>query len=137
MELGEPDASGRRRPEPISGSEHVIPCEVIISAIGIRADAAAFAESAAARPNGTLEADAATCQTQTPWLFAAGDVVNGATDITRAVGEGRRAAHMIDRWLNGRADGRLRPAPAGDRQGAGARSAEGVHLRPAAAEATA
>ena len=100
MKLGDPDASGRRRPEPIPGSEHVIPCEVVIGAIGLRADAAAFADAASAKADGTLQADPETCQTQTPYLFAAGDVVNGATDITRAVGEGRRAAHMIDRWLN-------------------------------------
>jgi NADPH-dependent glutamate synthase beta subunit-like oxidoreductase len=131
MRLGEPDASGRRRPEPISGSEHVIGCEVIISAIGMRADVAAFAETASARPNGTLEADPATCQTRTEWLFAAGDMVNGATDITRAVGEGRRAAHMIDRWLNGQPlDGFDLRLPAIDKEKVLARQKE-YTLRPA------
>jgi heterodisulfide reductase subunit A-like polyferredoxin len=134
MRLGEPDASGRRRPEPIPGSEFVMPCEVIISAIGMRADVGAFAESASAKPDGTLQADADTCQTTTEWLFAAGDVVNGATDITRAVGEGRRAAHMIDRWLNHEPlDGFDLRLPAIDKELVLARQKE-YTLRPAAAD---
>jgi heterodisulfide reductase subunit A-like polyferredoxin len=135
MQLGEPDASGRRRPEPIPGSEFVMPCEVIIAAIGMRADVAAFAATAPARSNGTLEADAETCQTQASWLFAAGDVVNGATDITRAVGEGRRAAHMIDRFLNKEPmDGFDLRLPPIDRQQVLARQKEYM-LRPGAADA--
>jgi heterodisulfide reductase subunit A2 len=101
MTLGEPDASGRRRPEPIPGSETVLPCEIVIGAIGMSADTGAFTGHVAANANGTLQADPVSRQTALPYVFAAGDVVNGATDITRAVGEGRRAAHMIDRWLTG------------------------------------
>jgi heterodisulfide reductase subunit A-like polyferredoxin len=101
MALGEPDSSGRRRPEPIKGSEFVIPCQVVIGAIGMTADTAAFASLVGVERNGALQADPKTLQTNVPYVFAAGDVVNGATDITRAVGEGRRAAHMIDRWLTG------------------------------------
>ncbi len=101
MALGEPDDSGRRRPEPIPGSEIVLPCEVVIGAIGMSPDTGAFASHVAANPNGTLKADPVSRQTEVPYIFAAGDVVHGATDITRAVGEGRRAAHMIDRWLTG------------------------------------
>ncbi len=101
MALGEPDASGRRSPTPISGSEHVIGCDVIIAAIGMTPDTAAFASQIGVERRGTLRADPKTLQTDVPYIFAAGDVVNGATDITRAVGEGRRAAHMIDRWLTG------------------------------------
>jgi heterodisulfide reductase subunit A len=101
MRLGEPDASGRRRPEPIPGSEYVIATDIIISAIGLSADAGAFAGTLESNRNGTLTAREGTLETQVPGIFAAGDVVNGATDITRAVGEGRRSAHMIDRWLNG------------------------------------
>ncbi len=67
----------------------------------MKADTSAFAGGLATSPRGTLVADPATCQTATPFIFAAGDVVHGPTDITRAVGEGRRAAHMIDRWLTG------------------------------------
>jgi heterodisulfide reductase subunit A-like polyferredoxin len=101
MALGTPDASGRRRPEPIPGSEFVLPCEIVIGAIGMRPDTGAFAERIGTKANGALVADPTSRQTDLPYVFAAGDVVNGATDITRAVGEGRRAAHMIDRWLTG------------------------------------
>jgi heterodisulfide reductase subunit A-like polyferredoxin len=102
MRLGEPDASGRRRPEAIPGSETVLPCQLVIAAIGMSADTAAFRDLLPAQANDSLVADPETLQTTVPWIFAAGDVVNGATDITRAVGQGRRAAHMIDRWLDGR-----------------------------------
>ncbi len=101
MTLGAPDASGRRRPEPIPGSDLVLPCEVIITAIGMTPDISAFAGQLSVTDRGALRSDPVSCQTDVPYIFAAGDAVNGATDITRAVGEGRRAAHMIDRWLTG------------------------------------
>ena len=127
MALGEPDSSGRRRPEPIKGSEFVIPCQVVIGAIGMTPDTAAFASLVGVERNGALQADPKTLQTNVPYVFAAGDVVNGATDITRAVGEGRRAAHMIDRWLTGGMLDGVRPAPARGGQGAGPGPAEDVH----------
>ena len=89
MELGEPDDSGRRRPEPVSRSEHVIPCDLVVAAVGMSRER-------------EVEVDRQTLQSETPWLFAAGDVESGPTDIARAVGAGRRAAHMIDRWLTDR-----------------------------------
>ena len=101
MALGEPDASGRRRPEPVAGSEFTIDCEIVITAIGMAPDTRAFADIAPTNGNGTLRADPTTLQTEADGIFAAGDVVTGPTDITRAVGEGRRAAFMIDRWLTG------------------------------------
>jgi heterodisulfide reductase subunit A-like polyferredoxin len=99
--LGEPDESGRRRPEPIPGSEFEVPCDVIIAAVGITQATEAFAASLGARPEGCVRVDPRTLQAGVPWLFAAGDVVTGPTDIARAVGLGRRAAFMIDRWLRG------------------------------------
>jgi heterodisulfide reductase subunit A len=101
MALGKPDASGRRRPEPIKGSEFVIPCDTVLVAIGMAPEGAAFGSTISVNANGTLVADERTLQTAIPHVFAAGDVTTGASDITRAVGEGRRAAHMIDRWLSG------------------------------------
>jgi heterodisulfide reductase subunit A len=101
MALGAPDASGRRRPEPVPGSEHTIDCEVVVAAIGMAPDTGAFAGVVPTDRNGTLVADRETLQTGVAGIFAAGDVVTGPTDITRAVGEGRRAAFMIDRWLTG------------------------------------
>ncbi len=92
-ELGEPDASGRRRPEPVPGSEHVIPCDTVIAAIGLSADGALAGDLSATEPR--------TLQTAVPWVFAAGDAVLGALDIAHAVGQGRRAAFMVDRFLRG------------------------------------
>ena len=103
MRLGAPDASGRRSAEPIPGSDVTIEADVIIAAIGMRPDTAAFGDRVATLKNGRLACDVATCQTAVPHVFAAGDAVHGPTDITRAVGEGRKAAHQVDAWLNGRA----------------------------------
>jgi thioredoxin reductase/ferredoxin len=75
-----------------------MPCEVVLVAIGM-APEAAFGGQVAVNANGTLGADLHTLQTAAPHIFVAGDVATGASDITRAVGQGRRAAHMIDRWL--------------------------------------
>jgi heterodisulfide reductase subunit A len=101
MSLGKPDASGRRRPEPIKGSEFVMPCEIVLVAIGMAPEGSLFRGQVAVQANGTLGADPRTLQTAVPHIFAAGDVITGASDITRAVGQGRRAAHMINRWLRG------------------------------------
>ena len=101
MRLGAADASGRGRPEPIPGSEHVIACDVIVAAIGMRPDTSAFGTQLATDQGGRLVADETSRQTALSYVFAAGDAVHGPTDITRAVGEGRRAAHMINRWLTG------------------------------------
>ncbi len=88
MRLGEPDESGRRRPEP-AGGEQVLPCDAVIAAIGMTSER-------------ELHVDPRTLQSELPYVFGAGDVVTGATDIARAVGAGRRAAHMVDRWVTGR-----------------------------------
>jgi heterodisulfide reductase subunit A len=101
MTLGEPDASGRRRPEPVPGSEFVIDCDLVIPAIGLVADTQPFDGRVAVSGSRGIQVDPTTLQSEVPYLFAAGDVVSGASDITRAVGQGRRAAHMIDRWLDG------------------------------------
>ncbi len=101
MELGQPDASGRRRPQPVAGSDFVIPCDVVVAAIGMAPDTAMFARLLSLGEGRRIKVDAKTLQTELPYLFAAGDVVMGPSDITRAVGQGRRAAHMIDRWIQG------------------------------------
>ena len=101
MRLGQPDASGRQRPEPIPGSETVLPCDVVISAIGMNPDQVPYGTLTGVVGGARVKVDARTLQTDTPWLFAAGDVATGATDITRAIGAGRRAAFMLDAWLTG------------------------------------
>jgi heterodisulfide reductase subunit A len=99
--LGEPDASGRRRPEPVPGSELVIACETVIVAAGLRPEVTKFAPGLANSPDGTIQTGPGTLQTDVPYVFAAGDVVSGALDIAHAVGQGQRAASMVDRWIRG------------------------------------
>jgi len=99
MQLGAPDASGRRSPEPVPNSEYVLDCDLVISTIGMSPDPTPFA--ALADKRGRITVDPTTLQTSVEFLFAAGDVTAGATDITRAIGSGRRVAHMVDRWLTG------------------------------------
>jgi heterodisulfide reductase subunit A-like polyferredoxin len=105
MQLGAPDASGRRSPEPISGSEFVIACQAVISSIGMAPDPTPFAGLTEVAGGGRIAVDPTTLQSEVPYLFAAGDVTTGASDITQAVGAGRRAAYMIDNWIQGRALG--------------------------------
>ncbi len=102
MRLGAPDASGRMSPEPIAGSSVTLEADLIIAAIGMKPDTSMFGDRVMVLPNGRLANDRASCQTLTEHVFAAGDAVNGPTDITRAVGEGRKAAHQIDAWLHDR-----------------------------------
>jgi heterodisulfide reductase subunit A len=102
MALGEADASGRRRPEPIPGSEFVIPCGAIVSAVGMEPDDRPFEAVTGVTRGHRIKVDPITLQSDHPYLFAAGDVESGATDITRAIGHGRRAAYMIDNWVNDR-----------------------------------
>ena len=102
MRLGAADASGRRSVDPVAGETVTLAADVIIAAIGMKPDTSMFGDRVAVLPNGRLAVDTATCQTGIAHVFAAGDAVHGPTDITRAVGEGRKAAHQVDAWLNGR-----------------------------------
>jgi heterodisulfide reductase subunit A len=87
--------------KPIPGSEFDIAADVIIAAVGMSPDTGDFAADIVATNRGQVVVDAQTLQSATPWLFAAGDVVTGASDITRAAGAGQRAAYAIDRFING------------------------------------
>jgi heterodisulfide reductase subunit A len=90
---------GRFAPEYDETQRDSIDCDVVIVAAGMLADTEAFGLET--NPNRTLIADAETLQTAVPHVFAAGDVVTGPTMINSAVGHGRRAAFMIDRYLQG------------------------------------
>ena len=100
MRLGEPDASGRRRPEPVPDSEYTVECDMVVTTIGMGPDADPYNSLVGTAGGNRIKVDAKTLQTEQEWLFAAGDVSTGASDITRAIGAGRRAAHMVDRWIN-------------------------------------
>jgi heterodisulfide reductase subunit A2 len=95
------DPSGRFAPEYDESQQQTVECDVVIVAAGMGADTEAFGLET--NPSRTLKADAGTLQTAVPHVFAAGDVVTGPSMITTAVGQGRRAAYMIDRFLQGEA----------------------------------
>jgi heterodisulfide reductase subunit A-like polyferredoxin len=94
------DARGRFQPSYDEGARRTIACDLLVVAIGMGPDTETFAPLLDRRGNGTLAVDPDTLQSRVPSVFACGDVVDGATMITTAVGQGRRAAHMIDRYLN-------------------------------------
>ncbi len=102
MELGEPDASGRRRPVPIKGSEFVVECEAIVPAIGQAADLAFVPKDGPAINKwNTFDVDEVTFATNIPGVFAGGDVVTGPATVVKAVYAGKEAAVSIDRYLKG------------------------------------
>lgn len=105
MALGEPDSSGRRRPEPMVGSEFLIGVDTVIAAIGQRPDAGALAESSDVRVarNGNIVVDPESWQTDVKGVFAGGDCVSGAATAVEAIAAGRKAALSIDRFLRGEA----------------------------------
>jgi formate dehydrogenase beta subunit len=100
MELGEPDASGRRRPVPIKGSEFDVEYDVIIGAIGQAPDIPAGFKVKTARGN-TVQADSKTLATSRKGVWAGGDAVTGPDSVIRAIAAGRTAASSIDKYLGG------------------------------------
>ncbi len=102
MELGEPDDSGRRRPVPIPGSEYVMDVDMVVPAIGQKANLSFLEDSGINLSKwGTIEVDEITYQTSKPGVFAAGDVHTGPWIAIEAVGGGIEAAESIDRYLRG------------------------------------
>jgi len=101
MELGEPDASGRRRPVPIKGSEFTMDVDNSIIAIGQSVDKEMLPKDLGYTGWGTLEVDPITLQTNIDGVFAGGDIVSGPADVVVAVAAGKEAAISIDRYLRG------------------------------------
>ncbi len=102
MELGEPDASGRRRPVPVDGSEYELEVSSVISAIGQRVLPEAVAELGIEISKwGTVVTDEQTFMTSRKGIFSAGDCQTGADMAVRAVGNARKAAVSIDQYLKG------------------------------------
>ena len=106
MELGEPDASGRRRPVPVEGDERVIPCDTVVVAIGTRANPVLTAScpELEVTPSGYIATDDQG-MTNLPGVFAGGDIVRGTATVILAMGDGKRIAATIDDYL-----GALEPA---------------------------
>jgi heterodisulfide reductase subunit A len=102
MELGEPDASGRRRPVPVKNSEFSMLVDSVITALG-QATQTAFTEviGVSLAKNGTIEVDPATGATNVERVFAGGDVYTGPSYVVDAIAAGQRAAKSISRYLKG------------------------------------
>jgi len=108
--LGEPDASGRRSPVPIAGSEFVVPAETVIPAVSQAADLSFLPVEASFEVNrGRLKVDAATYATNIRGVFACGDFVTGPTTLIESAGHGKKAAYAIDRYLAGLTDVTVTP----------------------------
>lgn len=102
MRLGETDASGRRTPYAIAGSEFVLPFDTLIMAIGQTADAASI--HLAGGKDGTACVDQVSLATPQGGIFAAGDIVSGPSTIIQAIAQGRLASTSIDHFLGGTGD---------------------------------
>jgi formate dehydrogenase major subunit len=104
MRLGEPDAGGRRRPEPLPGSEQVVPVDTIIAAIGQSPDVSALTDLKDLQiARGKVVADPGTLATGMKGVFAGGDFFTGPATAVEAIAAGRRAARSIDAFLSGQA----------------------------------
>lgn len=101
MELGEPDASGRRSPVAIEGETEIIECDTVISAIGQRVKSEEI-DSVELTRKSTIAVDEVTFMTSVAGVFAAGDVINKGPDIAiKAIAGGKYAARSIDCYLKG------------------------------------
>ncbi len=98
-ELGDPDDSGRRRPEIVPDSESVLSVDMVIEAVGqtLSGEVAMELKKAGVKlgSNGLIEIDRETCATNVPGIYAVGDAVNGGTTAVQAIAEGMRAAKGI------------------------------------------
>lgn len=101
MELGEPDASGRRRPVAVEGSEFDLPVDTVIYALGTTANPIIAQTTPGLKINkyGYIEVDEATGMTSLSGVFAGGDIVTGAATVILAMGAGRRAAQGMLSYL--------------------------------------
>jgi heterodisulfide reductase subunit A len=126
MKLGEPDASGRRRPVPIEGSEFEMDVDNVIMAVGQGVDKDALPKELEYTSWGTMQVDSVTLQTNIEGVFAGGDVVSGPSDVIASVAAGKEAAISIDRHMRGVDLKEGRPEP---RQRVSEVSKEGVELK--------
>jgi NADH-quinone oxidoreductase subunit F len=101
MELGGFDSSGRRRPVPVEGSEFVVSLDTLMPAIGERADTSMLPDDIEKTKWNTIATDPETFSTNLAGVFAGGDVVTGPDTVIRAMGAGKVAAAMIDRYVRG------------------------------------
>ncbi|MGE5424641.1 MAG: FAD-dependent oxidoreductase [Syntrophothermus sp.] len=101
MKLDMPDENGRRKPIPVEGSEFILPVDLIIEAIGLQPSTSCFSNQIRISKNGTIQVDPKTMQTSLPFVFAGGDSVSGPSSIIEAIGQGKKAAFYMDKYLAG------------------------------------
>ena len=101
MELGEPDDSGRRRPIVIEGSEFAIDCDMVVPALGNRANPLLTEATEGLELNkwGNIVVNVETFATSLPGVYAGGDIVTGSATVIEAMGAGKTAARSIDQYL--------------------------------------
>ena len=102
MKLGKPDSSGRRRPEVDEGSEYKIPADLVIKSLGFDPENLPKlfdAKELIISQWGTIKIDLKTMQTNLDGVFAAGDIVRGASLVVWAIRDGRDAAIEINKYL--------------------------------------
>jgi len=102
MELGEPDASGRRRPIPVAGSEFTVACDVAVVAIGNGPNPLLLSTVPGLKldKRGAVTAHPENQATSIPGVFAGGDIVSGAATVIWAMGEGKKAAAGIHQYIS-------------------------------------
>jgi putative selenate reductase YgfK subunit len=101
--LSQPDATGRRRPLPLQGTEHILPADTIICAIGQEVDTQSLrsVNRLELSQRQLITVDPVTMETSAPGVFAGGDVVTGPATVIEAVASGKKAAEAIHRSLRG------------------------------------
>jgi len=111
MRLGEPDESGRRKPIPTEGSNFIMQVDMVINAIGTTANPIVARSATGVNTNkwGYFTVDEKTCATSRDGVFAGGDIIRGSATVISAIGDGKKAARVIDSYLS--SGGSLRKSP--------------------------
>ncbi|MEA3480221.1 MAG: FAD-dependent oxidoreductase, partial [Bacteroidota bacterium] len=101
MRLGEPDDSGRRRPVPIEGSEYTIDVDTVVVSVGVSPNPLIpqSMKELDVSSWGTIKVNKDNMQSSVPDIFAAGDIVRGGATVILAMGDGRKAAASMDRYI--------------------------------------
>jgi glutamate synthase (NADPH/NADH) small chain len=101
MELGEPDASGRRAPVEVPGQTETIEVDEVIVSVGVSPNPLIPQSVIGLEVTkwGTIVVDQDSMQTDIPMIFAGGDIVRGGATVILAMGDGRKAAASMDKWI--------------------------------------
>ena len=103
MELGEPDASGRRRPVPVEGATELVDVDLVIVSVGVSPNPLIpkSVNGLEVSKKGTIVVNE-EMQSSIPTVFAGGDIVRGGATVILAMGDGRKAAAAMDEYLSGK-----------------------------------